>query len=90
MTWTYLPDGKLKTRKDDGVSVGQQVVLVDNSDFNNTITTGAWTTANTGNGRYRSHLRHPRCGNWLFRLQLAAQRAAGRHVPGVRPVPGGL
>ena len=45
ITWTYHPDGKLKTRADDGVPVGQQVVLVDNSDFNNTTATGSWPTA---------------------------------------------
>jgi RHS repeat-associated protein len=45
ITWTYHPDGKLKTRADDGVPVGQQVVLVDNSDFNNAIATGTWPAA---------------------------------------------
>ncbi|MEV6301232.1 DNRLRE domain-containing protein [Actinoplanes sp. NPDC051861] len=52
MTWSYYPDGKLKGRSDDGVPVGKQVVLVDNSDFNNTVTTGSWTTANTAAGKY--------------------------------------
>ncbi|MEV4755359.1 DNRLRE domain-containing protein [Micromonospora sp. NPDC049559] len=52
MTWSYFPDGKLATRADDGVPVGQQVVLVDNSDFNNTTATGTWPTANTATGRY--------------------------------------
>jgi RHS repeat-associated protein len=53
MTWTYLPDGKLATRKDDGVPVGRQVVLVDNSDFNNTSTSGAaWTAASSATGKY--------------------------------------
>ncbi|MFD2767079.1 DNRLRE domain-containing protein [Micromonospora eburnea] len=54
MTWSYFPDGKLATRTDDGVPVGQQVVLVDNSDFNNTSTTGTgtWTAADTATGRY--------------------------------------
>ncbi|MFI0797085.1 DNRLRE domain-containing protein [Micromonospora rubida] len=52
MTWSYFPDGKLKSRTDDGVPVGRQVVLVDNSDFNNTSATGTWTAATTATGRY--------------------------------------
>ncbi|MFF4826466.1 hypothetical protein [Streptomyces sp. NPDC001312] len=32
MAWSYYPDGKLKSRTDDGVPVGKSVVLVDNSD----------------------------------------------------------
>ncbi|OKI58008.1 hypothetical protein A6A27_07155 [Micromonospora sp. CB01531] len=52
MTWSYFPDGKLKSRSDDGVPVGKQVVLVDNSDFNNTTATGTWTAANTATGKY--------------------------------------
>ncbi|SCG67212.1 RHS repeat-associated core domain-containing protein [Micromonospora siamensis] len=52
MTWTHYPDGKLKSRADDGVPVGKQVVLVDNSDFNNTTTTGTWTPATTAGDKY--------------------------------------
>ncbi|MEV0427822.1 DNRLRE domain-containing protein [Micromonospora sp. NPDC050495] len=52
MTWSYFPDGKLRSRADDGVPVGKQIVLVDNSDFNNTSATGTWTTANTAAGSY--------------------------------------
>ncbi|HZM81221.1 MAG TPA: DNRLRE domain-containing protein [Candidatus Limnocylindrales bacterium] len=59
MTWQYFPDGKLKSRADDGVPVGKHVVLVDNSDFNNTSSTGTWATATTGPGlfghNYRTH-----------------------------------
>ncbi|MFB7087470.1 RHS repeat-associated core domain-containing protein, partial [Streptomyces sp. NPDC056296] len=43
MAWSYYPDGKLKSRSDDGVPVGRSVVLVDNSDTQNTATTGTWT-----------------------------------------------
>ncbi|MEV5303495.1 DNRLRE domain-containing protein [Amycolatopsis methanolica] len=50
MTWDYYPDGKLKSRTDDGVPVGRDVVLVDNSDTQNTATTGAWATSATGTG----------------------------------------
>jgi RHS repeat-associated protein len=50
MAWTYLPDGKLATRSDDGVPVGRQVVLVDNSDSQNVTTVGSWAAATTGSG----------------------------------------
>ncbi|MEV4764361.1 DNRLRE domain-containing protein [Micromonospora chokoriensis] len=52
MNWSYFPDGKLKSRSDDGVPVGKHVVLVDNSEFNNTTATGTWPTANTATNRY--------------------------------------
>jgi RHS repeat-associated protein len=52
MTWQYFPDGKLKGRADDGVPVGSQVVLVDNSDFNNVAATGTWPSASTGAGEF--------------------------------------
>jgi len=52
MTWQYHPDGKLKTRSDDGVPVGLAVVLVDNSDFNNTTATGTWPVSTSGSGLY--------------------------------------
>jgi RHS repeat-associated protein len=59
MSWTYNPDGSLRARADDGVPVGKQVVLVDNSDFNNTDSTGTWATGDTATGlygyNYRSH-----------------------------------
>ncbi|WP_127508968.1 DNRLRE domain-containing protein [Actinoplanes solisilvae] len=52
MSWSYYPDGKLKSRADDGVPVGRQVVLVDNSDFNNTSATGTWPVSADATGRY--------------------------------------
>ncbi|MFR9780572.1 RHS repeat-associated core domain-containing protein, partial [Micromonospora sp. MS34] len=52
MSWSYFPDGKLRARSDDGVPVGEQVVLVDNSDFNNTSSTGTWPAASTATGKY--------------------------------------
>ncbi|MCO1597713.1 DNRLRE domain-containing protein [Micromonospora sp. RHAY321] len=54
MNWSYFPDGKLKARSDDGVPVGKQVVLADNSDFNNTSATGTWPAANTATNKYGS------------------------------------
>lgn len=59
MGWSYYPDGSLASRNDDGVPVGLQVVLVDNSDTQNTTTTGTWATASTGTDHqgydYRTH-----------------------------------
>ncbi|HEX6498205.1 MAG TPA: DNRLRE domain-containing protein, partial [Micromonosporaceae bacterium] len=50
MTWSYYPDGKLKARSDDGVPVGLQVVLVDNSDAQNVATSGTWNRSSNGSG----------------------------------------
>jgi RHS repeat-associated protein len=50
MTWDYYPDGKLKSRSDNGVPVGSHVALVDNSDVANTETAGTWATATAGAG----------------------------------------
>ncbi|MGW4163133.1 golvesin C-terminal-like domain-containing protein [Streptomyces sp. NPDC004788] len=53
MSWSYFPDGKLKSKSDDGVPVGSAVVLVDNSDTQNTTSTGTWTKGNlTGQQGY--------------------------------------
>jgi RHS repeat-associated protein len=57
--WDYYPDGKLKSRTDDGVPVGLHVVLVDNSDTQNTTPGGSWGTSSAGTGfqgyDYRTH-----------------------------------
>jgi len=52
MTWQYYPDGKLKARADEGVPVGKQTVLIDNSDSQNVTVAGTWTTSSTGSGLY--------------------------------------
>jgi RHS repeat-associated protein len=52
MTWTYHPDGKLATRADEGVPVGEQVVVVDNSDTHNVATAGTWPTADTATNKF--------------------------------------
>ena len=52
MSWQYNPIGSLKARADQGSPVGKQVVLVDNSDFNNAASTGTWTTGTTAAGLY--------------------------------------
>ncbi|MFI6359558.1 DNRLRE domain-containing protein [Streptomyces sp. NPDC050743] len=58
MTWSYYPDGKLKSRSDDGVPVGSAVVLVDNSDTQNTAKTGTWTSGNLTGQQGYDHLSH--------------------------------
>ncbi|SIS00485.1 RHS repeat-associated core domain-containing protein [Micromonospora avicenniae] len=72
MTWSYFPDGKLKSRTDDGVPVGKQVVLVDNSDFNNTTATGTWTAATDATDKYgHNYLTRPAgTGTNTFTWQL--------------------
>ncbi|MFY1577486.1 DNRLRE domain-containing protein [Verrucosispora sp. WMMD703] len=52
MTWSYYPDGKLASRADSGVPVGSHVVLVDNSDFNNTAAAGNWSAATEAQDKY--------------------------------------
>ncbi|MER6591124.1 DNRLRE domain-containing protein [Micromonospora purpureochromogenes] len=59
MTWSYYPSGKLKSRTDDGVPVGQQVVLVDNSDFNNTTSTGTWTAGTSADMYGHNYVTRP-------------------------------
>ncbi|GAA3710162.1 hypothetical protein GCM10022224_089580 [Nonomuraea antimicrobica] len=48
LDWSYYPDGKLKTHSDDGVPLGLDVVLSDNSDTGQITTTGTWTLAGGG------------------------------------------
>ncbi|MEV5339779.1 DNRLRE domain-containing protein [Streptomyces sp. NPDC052676] len=42
MTWDFYPSGNQKSRSDDGIPVGNQVVVVDSSDVNNTAVQGSW------------------------------------------------
>nr|WSY52321.1 DNRLRE domain-containing protein [Streptomyces sp. NBC_00886] len=58
MAWTYYPDGKLKSRSDDGVPVGKSVVLTDNSDTQNTSATGTWATGNLTGQQGYNHRTH--------------------------------
>ncbi|UBU12526.1 DNRLRE domain-containing protein [Nonomuraea gerenzanensis] len=48
LDWSYYLDGKLKTHSDDGIPLGLDVVLSDNSDTGQTVTTGTWTLAGSG------------------------------------------
>nr|WP_079001422.1 DNRLRE domain-containing protein [Streptomyces sp. AS58] len=58
MTWSYHPDGSLKARSDDGVPVGLDVVLVDNSDTQHTSSTGTWTKATATGQHGYDHATH--------------------------------
>ena len=49
-TWTYYPDGSLASRTDNGIPVGLDVELVDNSDSQNVAPTGSWTASSAGSG----------------------------------------
>ncbi|WP_436969469.1 DNRLRE domain-containing protein [Actinacidiphila glaucinigra] len=58
MTWSYYPDGSLKSRADDGVPAGKSVVLVDNSDTQNTSKTGTWNKADVTGQQGYNHETH--------------------------------
>ncbi|MFJ6572115.1 DNRLRE domain-containing protein [Streptomyces sp. NPDC091292] len=58
MTWSYYPDGKLKSKADDGVPVGKSVVLVDNSDTQHTSHTGTWATGDISGQQGYDHRTH--------------------------------
>jgi RHS repeat-associated protein len=58
MSWSYYPDGKLKSKSDDGVPVGKSVVLVDNSDIQNTSSSGTWATGDTDGQQGYNHRTH--------------------------------
>ncbi|GAA3597777.1 DNRLRE domain-containing protein [Kribbella ginsengisoli] len=59
MAWNFFPDGKLKSRSDDGVPVGLDVSLVDNSDTGDVDVAGTWALSSSGTGfqgtNYRTH-----------------------------------
>jgi len=50
MTWDYFADGKLRSRSDDGVPVGRNVVVVDNSDPQSASSTGTWPRSSGSTG----------------------------------------
>jgi RHS repeat-associated protein len=79
MTWEYYESGNQKARKEDGLPVGQDVVLVDSSDSNNTAFQGTWTSgsangqwgydvntapAGSGSAQFNWQLNIPRDGNY--------------------------
>jgi RHS repeat-associated protein len=58
MMWSYYLDGSVKSRSDDGVPVGLSVVLVDNSDTQNTASTGTWTKGAASGQHGYDHATH--------------------------------
>ncbi|MFK4150732.1 DNRLRE domain-containing protein [Streptomyces fungicidicus] len=58
MTQSYYPDGKLKSKSDDGVPAGKSVVLVDNSDTQHTSATGTWATGDVAGQQGYNHRTH--------------------------------
>ncbi|MET7818024.1 DNRLRE domain-containing protein [Micromonospora zamorensis] len=82
MGWSYFPDGKLKSRSDDGVPVGKHVVLVDNSEFNNTSATGTWPTADAATNKYgTTYATHAAgTGTNVFTWQLNVPQAGSYQV----------
>ncbi|WP_079042109.1 DNRLRE domain-containing protein [Streptomyces aureus] len=58
MTWSFYPDGKVRSRSDDGVPVGRSVVLADNSDTQHTSATGTWATGNITGQQGYDHRTH--------------------------------
>jgi hypothetical protein len=48
----------MKSRSDDGVPVGQHVVLVDNSDAQSTSSTGTWTKGDAADQHGYDHATH--------------------------------
>ncbi|RKR87797.1 intein/RHS repeat-associated protein [Micromonospora pisi] len=71
MTWEYFASGNQKGRSEDGVPVGKDVVLVDNSDSNNTASQGTWTSgAATGQYGYDVHTAAAGTGTGQFNWQL--------------------
>ncbi|MGW6143469.1 DNRLRE domain-containing protein [Streptomyces sp. NPDC055140] len=58
MSWSFYPDGKLKSKADDGVPVGSAVPLVDNSDTQNTSSTGTWAKGDISGQQGYDHRTH--------------------------------
>jgi RHS repeat-associated protein len=58
MSWSFYPDGKLKSRADEGVPVGSAVALVDNSDTQHTSSTGTWTKGDISGQQGYDHQVH--------------------------------
>ncbi|MFE0422838.1 DNRLRE domain-containing protein [Streptomyces sp. NPDC058953] len=58
MSWSYFPDGSLRTKADEGHPAGRSVVVVDNSDIQNTSSTGTWTKGDTAGQQGHDHRTH--------------------------------
>ncbi|MFI6737858.1 RHS repeat-associated core domain-containing protein [Nonomuraea sp. NPDC050451] len=71
MTTDYFPDGKLRSRTDDGVPVGAHTVVVDNSDVNNARPSGEWTAHDAGEGLYGHDFHTKPAGDGTAQFQWA-------------------
>ncbi|MEU8299831.1 DNRLRE domain-containing protein [Micromonospora sp. NPDC048909] len=81
MTWDFYPSGNEKGRSEDGLPVGKDVVLVDNSDSNNTAAQGSWTSgAATGNYGYDVATAPAGSGSAQFNWQLNIPRDGNYEV----------
>jgi len=73
-SWAYYPDGKLSARSDNGIPVGKQVVLVDNSDSQNVTTTGTWSTSSATSGyqgyNYATHAAGTGTNSFTWNLHI--------------------
>ncbi|WP_454854034.1 golvesin C-terminal-like domain-containing protein [Promicromonospora soli] len=58
MTWSYFPDGKLKTKADDGVPVGSHSVVTDNDTAGLAEATGTWATGSAAGEQGTDHRTH--------------------------------
>ncbi|MFR9780772.1 polymorphic toxin-type HINT domain-containing protein, partial [Micromonospora sp. MS34] len=75
MTWDYYQSGNEKGRSEDGLPVGKDVVLVDNSDSQNVATQGTWTNGGaTGNYGYDVATAPAGSGSAQFNWQLTIPR----------------
>ncbi|MFF6784174.1 polymorphic toxin-type HINT domain-containing protein [Streptomyces sp. NPDC012510] len=73
---SFYPSGALKSRSDDGVPVGLQVALVDNSDINNTAQQGTWASVDAeGSYGYNAQTHAPGAGEDRFVWQLTIPQA---------------
>ncbi|MFE0039468.1 DNRLRE domain-containing protein [Streptomyces sp. NPDC059015] len=72
MSWSFYPDGKLRSKSDDGVPVGSDVVLVDNSDTQSTTSAGTWTKGDlTGQQGYDHQVHAAGTGTDTFTWTLS-------------------
>ncbi|MFE9437474.1 polymorphic toxin-type HINT domain-containing protein [Streptomyces sp. NPDC006602] len=72
----FYSSGALKSRSDNGVPVGLQVALVDNSDVNNTATQGTWEETTTeGSYGYDAQTHSAGSGADRFVWQLTIPQA---------------
>lgn len=88
MAWNFFPDGKLKSRSDDGVPVGLDVSLVDNSDTGDVDVAGDLGPAIEWYWLPGDELPDACCGDREHgQAHVEAERAGRRQVHRLRQVP---